>query len=272
MTRSPSDTASWRDSSPSAPRRSLPTRGTTRHRVRDGWRVTSCATWSSGCPRCAWRAPVSRCRRCRRSTTTRSGAWVGISDALQAALDDPEVATREFDMRAGRVTVEYAIDTFCVGDIAGAHVGPRPRHRPRRDPRSRRGAQHVRRHAADGRGAPRRAATTARRSKSPTTPTNKPSSSPSPAARPDYSSLTASRDTRLAAVRSWRAAALARSTPPPRAPDRSELVAICNASVPFRNLLPSRAPRRRVRAGSGATRPSELLARSERERGGYPAS
>ena len=45
------------------------------------------------------------------------GAWVGISDAFQAALDDPEVAAREYDMRAGRVTVEHAIDTFCVDDI-----------------------------------------------------------------------------------------------------------------------------------------------------------
>jgi uncharacterized protein (TIGR03086 family) len=45
------------------------------------------------------------------------GAWVGISDALQAALDDPEVATREFDMRAGRVTVEDAVGTFCMGDV-----------------------------------------------------------------------------------------------------------------------------------------------------------
>jgi uncharacterized protein (TIGR03086 family) len=46
-----------------------------------------------------------------------AGAWVGISDALQAALDDPEVAAREFDMRAGRVTVEDAVGTFCTGDV-----------------------------------------------------------------------------------------------------------------------------------------------------------
>ena len=45
------------------------------------------------------------------------GAWVGISDALQAALDDPEIAAREFDMRAGRYTVENAIGTFCIGDV-----------------------------------------------------------------------------------------------------------------------------------------------------------
>jgi uncharacterized protein (TIGR03086 family) len=45
------------------------------------------------------------------------GAWVGISDALQAALDDPEMASREFDMRVGRFTVENAVDTFCTGDV-----------------------------------------------------------------------------------------------------------------------------------------------------------
>ena len=45
------------------------------------------------------------------------GAWVGISDALQAALDDPEIAAREFDMRGGRYTVENAIGSFCIGDV-----------------------------------------------------------------------------------------------------------------------------------------------------------
>jgi uncharacterized protein (TIGR03086 family) len=45
------------------------------------------------------------------------GAWVGISDALQAALDDPEIAAREFDMRVGRFTVENAVDTFCTNDV-----------------------------------------------------------------------------------------------------------------------------------------------------------
>jgi uncharacterized protein (TIGR03086 family) len=44
-------------------------------------------------------------------------AWVGVSDALQAALDDPDTAAREFDMRAGRYTVQDAIATFCIGDI-----------------------------------------------------------------------------------------------------------------------------------------------------------
>ena len=45
------------------------------------------------------------------------GAWVGVSDALQAAVDDPEIAAREFDMRVGRYTVEDAVATFCIGDV-----------------------------------------------------------------------------------------------------------------------------------------------------------
>lgn len=45
------------------------------------------------------------------------GAWRVLSDALQAALDDPEIAARDFEMRAGRFTVEVAINTFCLGDV-----------------------------------------------------------------------------------------------------------------------------------------------------------
>jgi uncharacterized protein (TIGR03086 family) len=45
------------------------------------------------------------------------GAWQALSYSLQAALDDPEVAGREFEMRMGRYTVEDAIATFCVGDV-----------------------------------------------------------------------------------------------------------------------------------------------------------
>jgi uncharacterized protein (TIGR03086 family) len=44
-------------------------------------------------------------------------AWTGVSDALQAALDDPEIAAREFDMRVGRYSVENAIAMFCIGDV-----------------------------------------------------------------------------------------------------------------------------------------------------------
>jgi uncharacterized protein (TIGR03086 family) len=44
-------------------------------------------------------------------------AWKVLSDALQGALDDPEVAAREFAMRVGRYTIEDAIATFCIGDV-----------------------------------------------------------------------------------------------------------------------------------------------------------
>jgi uncharacterized protein (TIGR03086 family) len=45
------------------------------------------------------------------------GAWKAVDHALRAALDDPEIAAREFDMRVGRSTVEQAIASFCVGDL-----------------------------------------------------------------------------------------------------------------------------------------------------------
>lgn len=45
------------------------------------------------------------------------GAWEALNDALQGALDDPEIGAREFEMRMGRFTVERAIDMFCTGDV-----------------------------------------------------------------------------------------------------------------------------------------------------------
>jgi uncharacterized protein (TIGR03086 family) len=44
-------------------------------------------------------------------------AWVALDAALQAALDDPEVAGRVFEVRGGRYSVEEAIATFCLGDV-----------------------------------------------------------------------------------------------------------------------------------------------------------
>ena len=44
-------------------------------------------------------------------------AWRGLDDALQSALDDPEVAGREFDMPMGRFSVEQAIDQFGTNDL-----------------------------------------------------------------------------------------------------------------------------------------------------------
>ena len=46
-----------------------------------------------------------------------AGAWQGLSDTMQAALDDPEIAAHEFEMRMGRYRIDDAIATFCIGDI-----------------------------------------------------------------------------------------------------------------------------------------------------------
>jgi uncharacterized protein (TIGR03086 family) len=46
------------------------------------------------------------------------GAWLTLSDALQAGLDDPEVAGRTFTHgRAGTQTIEDAIGSFFLGDV-----------------------------------------------------------------------------------------------------------------------------------------------------------
>jgi uncharacterized protein (TIGR03086 family) len=46
------------------------------------------------------------------------GAWLALSDSLQAALDDPEVAALEFTHGyAGTHTIDGAIGTFFLGDI-----------------------------------------------------------------------------------------------------------------------------------------------------------
>jgi uncharacterized protein (TIGR03086 family) len=46
-----------------------------------------------------------------------AAAWDAINRSLQDALDDPDVAAREFDMPMGHFTVERAIDMFCTGDL-----------------------------------------------------------------------------------------------------------------------------------------------------------
>jgi uncharacterized protein (TIGR03086 family) len=45
------------------------------------------------------------------------GAWVALDRALQAALDDPEIATRAFDSPIGPTTVEGIIDMTGTNDI-----------------------------------------------------------------------------------------------------------------------------------------------------------
>jgi len=45
------------------------------------------------------------------------GAWLAVSDAIQAALDDPAVAATTFDSRGERITVEDAVDRFGTSDV-----------------------------------------------------------------------------------------------------------------------------------------------------------
>jgi uncharacterized protein (TIGR03086 family) len=44
-------------------------------------------------------------------------AWSIVSDSIQAALDDPAIATREYDAPEGRSTLEHDVDGYFIGDI-----------------------------------------------------------------------------------------------------------------------------------------------------------
>lgn len=46
-----------------------------------------------------------------------AAAWAALDSTLQAALDDPDLSEREFDMRAGRHSIARAIDTFITPDV-----------------------------------------------------------------------------------------------------------------------------------------------------------
>ena len=46
-----------------------------------------------------------------------AGAWHVLDDTLQAALDDPTVASRAIEMRMGTFTMEQAVDMFATGDL-----------------------------------------------------------------------------------------------------------------------------------------------------------
>ena len=46
-----------------------------------------------------------------------AGCWMALDQALQRTLDDPAVATRTFEARGQRYSVEEAIATFCLGDV-----------------------------------------------------------------------------------------------------------------------------------------------------------
>lgn len=45
------------------------------------------------------------------------GAWAAARDAVQAALDDPATADREFDGHSGRTTFAEAVDRFLCFDL-----------------------------------------------------------------------------------------------------------------------------------------------------------
>ncbi len=44
-------------------------------------------------------------------------AWEAVDAAIQAALDDPEVATRVADTRFGPAAFEQQVDMICTGDV-----------------------------------------------------------------------------------------------------------------------------------------------------------
>ena len=46
-----------------------------------------------------------------------AAAWAAVDRTIQAALDDPAVATSERDTRMGPATFEHTIDTICTGDV-----------------------------------------------------------------------------------------------------------------------------------------------------------
>jgi uncharacterized protein (TIGR03086 family) len=46
-----------------------------------------------------------------------AAAWRSLDDAIRAALADRATASRTFEMRGQRYTVEQAIDTFVTGDV-----------------------------------------------------------------------------------------------------------------------------------------------------------
>jgi uncharacterized protein (TIGR03086 family) len=46
-----------------------------------------------------------------------AGAWHALNTAIQAALDDPAVATLERETHMGRSTFEQTINTICTADV-----------------------------------------------------------------------------------------------------------------------------------------------------------
>ena len=114
-----------------------------------------------------------------------AAAWRTMSDGVQALLDDPRRRRHDAAQPAHRRDpAPRRGQPVLHRRRVHAHLGPRPRHRPGRDPRPRALRGTARRHAAARRRSCARAASTDRRSTSPTTPTCRPGCSPSSAATP----------------------------------------------------------------------------------------
>ena len=45
------------------------------------------------------------------------GAWMNVRDAIEDVLADPAASAREFDSRAGKMTVEQSIGMIVTGDV-----------------------------------------------------------------------------------------------------------------------------------------------------------
>jgi uncharacterized protein (TIGR03086 family) len=45
------------------------------------------------------------------------GAWTAVSEAIQTALEDPAIASREADIRPGRYAFAQAVDMFGTNDV-----------------------------------------------------------------------------------------------------------------------------------------------------------
>lgn len=46
-----------------------------------------------------------------------AGAWVALDTSIQALLDDPDAAAREYDLPMGTMTLEAAVAMICTNDV-----------------------------------------------------------------------------------------------------------------------------------------------------------
>ena len=130
------------------------------------------------------RVGADAARRACRSTTTPPAGGLRFASPLACRPGRPGArpAARRTSV-PGRFVWATAVDQFVTGDLLVHTWDLAQRHRAGRGARRRRGAPHVRGDAPDGRGAPPERPLRAEGRRSPTTPTSRRSSSPSPAGR-----------------------------------------------------------------------------------------